>query len=228
MSSFFYTRNVRPQTPLAAVLLTLFGATVVAGTGWEQEKITDDGIAVYSRTTAGTTVREVRASMSIAAPAKTVFDAVMDPATFEDTTEKYVEKNRLYHTDDPNVWYIYQLLDLPVISNRDYCLRYEKSADPEKGTFRITWRASKKFAPPPLKDVVRVSNIKGSFEVNADKSGRGSTLRYTLLADPGGNIPGWLINFANRRSLPDILRQVKDASLERVRKGKSFRKVSRL
>ena len=205
---------------LTVVLFVLFGTAVVAGTDWEKERVTDDGIAVYSRTTTGTTVREVRASMSIAAPAKTVFDAVMDPATFKDTTEKYVEKNLLHHTKDPNVWYIYQLLDLPVISNRDYCLRYEKIVDPAKGVFSITWRSSDRFAPPPQEDVVRVSNIEGSFEVKADKSGGGSTLRYTLLADPGGNIPGWLINFANRRSLPDILRQVKVASLERVKHGK--------
>lgn len=223
MFPFAYTQTVRPRTLLSVVLFMLLGTTVVgAETIWEKEKVTDDGISVYSRTTTGTTVREVRARMSINAPAKTVFEAVLDPKTFKDTSKKYVAENVFYHTNNPNIWYNYQLLDLPVIANRDYCLRYEKITDIPKGVFRITWRASDRCGRPSQEDVVRVSNIKGSFEVTAANNGKGTTLKYTLLADPGGNIPVWLINFANRRSLPNILRQVQVASLERVKQGRQI------
>ena len=214
-----HIQKIWPQTALSAVLLMLLGAAGAAGAAgtWEKVKVTDDGIAVYSRTTSGTTVREVRARMTIDAPAKMVFEAVCDPATFGDTTKKYVEKNLFYHIGDPNVWYNYQLLNIPVIAKRDYCLRYEKIVTPQKGFFVITWHASNQFGPPPQEGIVRLSNIKGRIEVAADRYGNRTTVRYTLLADPGGNIPTWLINFANRRSLPDILRQIQDASLARVK-----------
>lgn len=203
---------------LAAPFILL--VTTAAGAVWEQERLTDDGIAIYSRTSAGTTVREVKAQMAIAAPAKTVFEAARDPATFKSTTKKYVEKNLFYYVSDPNIWYNYQRLNLPVIAKRDYCLRYEKVTNPEKGVYAITWRTSSRYGPPPLADVVRISKMEGSFEVTFDKLKKRSILRYTLLVDPGGSIPSWLINFANRRSLPNILRQVKEASLKRVREGK--------
>ena len=201
-----------------AALSTLMIATTVFG--WEKERITDDGIAVYSRTTTGTNVREVRAKMVIAAPPEAVFEAAMDPATFKSTMKKYVEKSRVYRVDEPNVWYNYQRLNLPVIAKRDYCLRYEKEVDVQKGVYRIKWQASSRFGPPPIEGVVRVTKIEGSYQITSDRKRKQSTIRYTLLTDPGGSIPSWLINFANRRSLPDILRQVKDASLKRVEKGK--------
>ena len=198
----------------------LLGTASAAETGWEKEKVTDDGIAVFSRATAGTTVREVLARMSVDAPAKHVFDAFMDPDTFKETNDKYVEKSTLYRVDDPNVWYNYQLVNFPVIAKRDYCLRYERKSDPEKGVYVISWRASDRFGPPPQEDIVRVSNLKGTLKVTTDPSGKTSNVLYTLLADPGGNIPTWLINIANRRSLPDILRQVQQESVKRAKAGK--------
>lgn len=211
-------RNSQIQILPWAILIMLIGTSVVASSNWHKEKVSRDGISVYSRTTSGTTVREVRAKIAVNAPAEVILDAVCDPNTFKGTTKKYVESNQYYHEKNPDIWFNYQVVNFPVISKRDYTLRYEKISDPQKGLFRLNWRISKRFGPAPKKDVVRVSTIKGNIQITPNKNGKGAIVRYTLLADPGGNIPDWLINIANRRSLPNILREVRDASLKRTKK----------
>jgi hypothetical protein len=217
-----FTENRWMKTIFGVVISLLIATAVLAGVGWEREKSTRDGIVVYSRTTSGTTIREVRARMTIAASPEVILDAACDPSTFGRTTKKYVEKNQFYEVHDryPNVWYNYQLVNFPVVARRDYCLRYEKIEKPERGIYRLEWRISDRFGPPPTEGVVRVSNIRGSIIISKDESSSLSTVRYTLMADPGGNIPTWIINLANRSSLPDILRELRDASLERLNKSK--------
>ncbi|MBN2527515.1 MAG: hypothetical protein JXR76_14065 [Deltaproteobacteria bacterium] len=200
-----------------AALTVIFTAGALAGTDWEEEKITRDGIFVYSRNTAGTTIREVRAKMTVDAPPAVVLEAACDPKTFKDTIDKYVKKNAYYKVGDPNVWYNYQLLDFPVVAKRDYCLRYEKTVIPEKSIYELRWQVSNRFGPPPQKDVVRVTLVKGRLSVKPTKNGKGSIFRYTMVADPGGKIPDWIINLANRTSLPNILREIRDASLKKAK-----------
>lgn len=208
------------KTPLLfSALFTLVSAGVMADSGWKKERVFRDGVSVYSRSTTGSTVREVRAKITIDASANVILEAACDPKTYKETTEKYVEKNKIYNNSG-NTWYNYQLVNYPVIAKRDYCLRYDKFENPEKNIYRLNWRVSNQFGPPPQEGVVRVTTIEGRIDIKPNKKGSGSIMRYTLLADPGGNIPDWLINFANRKSLPDILRQIRAASLQRMKKHK--------
>ncbi|MBN2343864.1 MAG: hypothetical protein JXX29_04385 [Deltaproteobacteria bacterium] len=203
---------------IAFMFVTLVGAVGVAGGNWEREKISDDGIELYTRSTPGTTVREVRAKVTIAAPPEVVLDAACDPDSYKGTTKKYVKKNHFYHVKDPNVWYNYQLVDFPMVTKRDYTMRYEKKMDVEKGVYQLEWHVSDRFGPPPQDDVVRVTLVKGFIDIKPMKDGENSLMRYTLLADPGGNIPDWIINLANRKSMPNILREIRDSALKRVKK----------
>ena len=217
MARVVYGRQFRIWFLVPFVLLITAATAAIAGNDWIHEKSTRDGIVLYSRTTPGTTVREVRARMVINASAETVLEAVCAPETFKETTQKYVERNHYYKVKNPNVWFNYQLVDFPVIAKRDYTLRYQKIMNPDKKIYRLKWKVSDRFGPPPQNGVVRVSNVRGQVDITPQDGGKKSLLRYTLLADPGGNIPTWIINLANRVSLPNILREIKDASLERSR-----------
>ena len=197
------------------ILLTIGATAVIAGNDWIHEKSTRDGITLFTRTTPGTTVREIRAKMVINASPEAVLEAACAPETYKETTQKYVESNHYFKVKNPNVWFNYQLVDFPVIAKRDYCLRYEKIMNPEKGIYQLNWRVSTRFGPPPQQGVVRVSNVRGLVDIKPQDGGKKSLMRYTLLADPGGDIPTWIINLANRVSLPNILREIKDASLKR-------------
>jgi len=206
----------RLSIPLAAVLLLLLCfAAVTEDNPWEKVAETDDGITVYMRETPGTTVKEVQASLRIAAPPRIVLDAACDPKSFKKAL-KYVEQQRYYWIGDPDVWFTYQLLDYPVVTMRDYVIRYERTLDPAKQVYRLSWSTSKEKGPPPREDAIRVTLATGGIDVVPEEKGARSLLKFRLLADPGGNIPGWVINIANRLNLPDIVREIRDAALRRA------------
>ena len=213
-------QNQWGKIALWVFVMSLGASAVFAAAGWEKEKSTRDGIVVYSRRTTGTTIRQVRARLAIDASPEVILAAACDPQTFSSTTKKYVEKNQFYEMNgqNPNVWYNYQLVNFPVVDRRDYTLRYEKIEKPKEGIFRLDWRITDRFGPPPMDGIIRVSKIRGSIVISNDGDANQSTVRYTLMADPGGNIPTWVINLANRNSLPDILRELRDASLRRQKK----------
>jgi hypothetical protein len=210
------TGNRQRLAPLLLLLL-LPGAAAADEAAWEQVARTDDGIAVYMRAPSGTTVKEVRASLRIAAPPRIVLDAACDPKSFRKAL-KYVERQRYYWIGDPDVWFTYQLLDYPVVTKRDYVIRYERTLDPAKGIYRLSWSTSAKRGPPPREDAIRVTLATGGIDVVPEGGGERSLLEFRLLADPGGNIPGWVINIANRLSLPDIVREIRDAAIRRARR----------
>lgn len=185
---------------------------------WEQAKVTSDGIIVDTREAPGSTVRQVKATLAIDAPPLVVLDAACDPNTFRQTTKKYVEENAYYRTGNPNVWHNYQLVNFPMVARRDYTLRYERRLDPQRQLYRLFWRTSDEYGPKPREDVVRVTLADGQIDVIPVDGGRSCVVRYTLLADPGGNIPTWAINLANRVSLPTILREIRDEALRRAQK----------
>jgi len=200
-----------------ALLLLLAGAAAAKDTAWEKVAQTGDGIAVYLRELPGTTIREARASLRIAAPPRIVLDAACDPKSFRKAL-KYVERQRHYWIGHPDVWYTYQLLDYPVVTKRDYVLRYERTLDPAREIYRLSWSTSAEKGPPPREDAIRVTLATGEIDIAPVDGGDASLLVFRLRADPGGDIPGWVINIANRLNLPDIVREIRDAAIRRARR----------
>jgi hypothetical protein len=198
-----------------ALILLLCEAAAREDAPWEKVAETDDGIVVYMREIPGTTVKEAKAHLRIAAPPRIVLDAACDPKSFRKSL-KYVEQNRYYWIGDPDVWFTYQLLDYPVVTKRDYIMRFERTLDPAKRIYRLSWSTSEQKGPPPREDAIRVTLATGGIVVVPEDDGKRSLLGFRLLADPGGYIPGWVINIANQRNLPDIVREIRDAAIRRA------------
>jgi hypothetical protein len=182
---------------------------------WELFRKTSDGIAIYMREMPGSTVRAAMATCTVAAPPEIVLDAAADPDTFRAST-KYVTNNRLQYTAEPSVWYIYQVLSYPVVDPRDYALRYELRADRDKRTYRLSWKTTTAYGPPPQKGVVRVTLAEGYIDVRPLPGGREVAVTYYLVADPGGSIPGWVMRIAQRFNLPAIMRELRDEAQRRA------------
>jgi hypothetical protein len=196
--------------------LLLCFAAATEDSPWDKVAQTDDGISVYLREIPDTTVKEAKAYLRIPAPPRIVLDAACDPKSFKKAL-KYVEKQKYYWVGDPNVWFTYQLLDYPIVDKRDYVIRYQRTLDPAKDVYRLSWSTSTKKGPPPREDAIRVTLATGGIVVVPEGDGKRSLLKFRLLADPGGYIPGWVINIANKRNLPDIVREIRDAAIRRAR-----------
>ncbi len=202
---------------MMALTMTLLSAQAEAMNEWEKVRKTSDGIVVYMRKASGTTVKEIKVNLEINAPSRQVLDAACDPKSFKKSV-KYVEQNDYYWIGNPDVWFAYQLVNFPIVTRRDYVIRYERTLDVEKGVYRLSWATSTKKGPAPKADIIRVRLAIGSIDVIPIDGGKRSLLKYRLLADPEGNIPGWVMNIANRINMPDIIREIRDSALLRAQK----------
>ena len=152
----------------------------------------------------------------INAPPRQVLDATCDPRSFKKAI-KYVEQNNYYWIGNPNVWFTYQLVNYPFVTRRDYSMRYERTIDAKKGVYRLSWATSTEKGPGPKENVIRVKLATGKVEVIPMDGGKQSLLKYELLADPRGDIPGWVMNIANKINMPDIIREIRDSALQRAK-----------
>ena len=107
------------------------------------------------------------------------------------------------------VW-AYERYDPPVVAKRDYTFRIEIVADDLQrgGRFEIAWNLDPDRGPPPSPDAVRMRANRGGWVVLAD--GEQSRFRYTLTADPGGEVPRWVVAAANRSRVPAVIAAVEE------------------
>jgi len=186
-------------------------AAVTAEPAWADNRVTDDGITMASRRIPGTGIYEVRASCGVEAAPEKVFHVAMQRETYENST-KHVAEYRVVGTEGENVWYTYERLSFPLISDRDYTLRYESRRDAPKQQFSIAWSLANDHGPLAKNGVVRVSATRGTLEMTPEDEGKKTRLVCTMFADPGGWIPSWLANYVNRSTVPDMLRLIRTKS----------------
>ena len=107
------------------------------------------------------------------------------------------------------VW-AYERYDPPVVARRDYTLRMEILADDlaRGGRFEIAWDLDPERGPPPGPEAVRMRVNRGGWLVVAE--GERSRFRYSLAADPGGEVPRWVVSAANKSRVPAVIAAVEE------------------
>jgi hypothetical protein len=178
---------------------------------WKKTNETKDGIVIYARMAPNSGIKELKANCVMDAPPLNVWQAIMDKDTYKDSS-KYVVVDKVYRTNNENIWYNYQLVATPMFAKRDYTLRYESYKDPGKMHYRLEWRTARDFGPPLEKGVVRLIVCDGSFIIEPHDGGKKSFITYWVCVDPGGLVPAWAANLVNRSSLPDFIRSVRKQS----------------
>ena len=187
-------------------------ASTQSDSSWVEPYETDDSIAVYSRKVSESGILEFRAVCVIDVPPGIVFRTAMRRETYQHTS-KYVVEYRIILTGQSNVWYTYQRLAIPFFRDRDYTLRYEAKQDSLHGDYALVWTIANDKGPPPDEHMVRIEISRGALEMVPVEEATKTRIICTIYADPGGSIPGWLVNIGNRSTLPDLLRAIRDNSL---------------
>jgi START domain len=174
--------------------------------GWSRV-VERDGIVVDARSVPGSSVDEVRAETEIAVAPTRVFAVLLDSDHFVEFMPYIVEASTVAR-ETSSVWYLYQRISPPFVSDRDYTLRQKSSEDPQHGRYELQWEAANSRGPAARDGVVRVENCTGAYVVQGIDSGERTRLTYRLRTDPGGSIPKWLANQANRESVPALLQAI--------------------
>jgi hypothetical protein len=201
---------------MKTLLLTILLAA--AGDGWKVASRTGD-IEVQERTRPGSRVRELQTVAVVDAPPAVVRRVVTDWDRYVELMP-YTEEARVVATEKGGrVVHFYTLVNPPLVSRRDYTMRMVDEGPVKGGALRISWTPSSR-GPPPRKGVVRITVNDGSWLLEPLDGGTRTRATYRLHADPGGSVPAFAANRANREALPGVLQAVRRAASDPRYRGK--------
>lgn len=197
------------------VLLAAWSSVAAArqaddGAQWRQVYREDD-ITVWVRDVPVSGLHEIRARVVIEAPALRVWSVLNDTARFTEFMPYVVEARIVAPAADGHIEY--QRIDPPFVGQRDYIVRVTSEHDAASGTRWRRWSAVGARGPSPIDGVVRIEVNEGEWAVRADGEGR-SIASYYLYTDPGGAIPAWIANRANRSTVPKLMEAVRQRSID--------------
>lgn len=158
---------------------------------------------------------EIIAVSEVDVPPETVFNVVSDFEHYQDFMP-YVEESRVLSRKSDRDVITYARIAPPFVSERDYPLqvRMTHGSSSNGGVFKVEWTARPE-ARPEIEGVVRVKLNEGSWVAEPLDDGRRTRLTYTVLTNPGGLIPDFVVSMSNTVAIPELFEAVKKRSAER-------------
>lgn len=159
---------------------------------WKKE-LDQDGVAVFLRAAEGFEVQEFLATVTIKGSVNSVFSIFEDienyPEWLADCTHGALVKqvNAI-----ENVAHL--MFDSPwPVEDRDVTF-YRTIGKTERGGLILNFVARSGFMETQ-KCCVRISKAKGYFKVEPSEEDEMVLVSYQFVADPGGDLPAWLMNY---------------------------------
>jgi hypothetical protein len=188
---------------LLSAILLLAGTAAAA----EWEKVSDrDGLLVERRAVTGSAYPEYRATARSPLSPSVIFDTLWRHAEYMAFIPHLKRLDLLSDTGDERL--TYEQVAVPLARDRDYTVRVRKRVDLATQRYEITFTTDNEAGPPPDSRHVRVPSIRGGWIVEPGIDGQGSILRYDVQSEPGGAIPAWIANRAQRGVVADLVRSV--------------------
>jgi hypothetical protein len=173
------------------------------------------GVKVYKHRTSRTI--RIGADGRIPASPQQILDALLD---YEDQVGKIdrLSESRVLKRG-PNYMIVYQRLNLPVISDRDFTLHVKWWK--KDGVTYVSYRALKGRGPGPRDGVVRVTDHSGTWQIKPVNGCRLSHVRFQVGIDLSGWLPLWMARSGAGKELPDLY-----TSVNRMISSKSTRRMA--
>jgi Polyketide cyclase / dehydrase and lipid transport len=177
----------------------LCGADDYTATEWKEDA-TGDGLIIYSRLRAGSNLKEFKSVGVIDASSSAVFAVLNDVEAYPSFMPYTSECSVLNRTGDCTI--AYQRLALPLVNDRDYTLRSERSKTPGPNgpIYRIQWEPANDLGPPEKPGVERVKICEGGWLIEPDGAGA-TRATYLIYTDSGGAIPAIIANGGSRTAI---------------------------
>lgn len=196
--------------------LSIFAAESIEPTnpndGWRLVK-DSSGVSLYSRTRAGTALKEFKAVGEIDAPTRAVHNVIDDIDGYP-SFMPYTMECRLIKRDGDS-FLTYQRLSPKIVGDRDFTLRIRKKSWPGQDglVYLNEWEPANEFGPSEKPGVLRVKRNEGSWLL--EPAGATKTrATYFIYTDSGGKLPAFLANVASEIGIKKVFaavrKQVKD------------------
>ncbi len=190
---------------------------------------------LYRMELEGSDVVALRAEGKIQAPAWAVRD-VLRRAFENEKLAPYLadrkvlaaERCREGERDLPGcerIW-VYERYEPPLVGARDYVFRMEVAVDDvdDGGDFELRWTLDESRGKPP-EGATHMRRNTGGWEISPDGAGK-SRFAYRIEMDPGGSLPSWIVNMANKSQVPSVIAAVEEEAVKRAAQGRPGREAT--
>ncbi len=167
------------------------------------------GVQVFNREGAATI--ELQAIGDIAAPPSEV-EAVLLSYGEHPRIIKHLVESRVLSRQASDL-YVYQHLQLPVISDRDYTLHVTWQTLPAHSFVRFAIDNSR--GPGAVQKRVRMTTMTGQWELIPVDGGRATHAIYRVQIDFAGSVPRWMVRDGAAKDLPNLFQGVRQLVAER-------------
>lgn len=169
--------------------------SLVVGAEWKlvREK---DGLRLEVRSTDGRKYEEVRVATRVTWSPERLCDVLWNTSPKQDTMKK---EEVLKESANERV--VYCQVHTPVVSDRDYTMRFVRSYDKDTKVCEITFLSRNDLGPPPVAHHVRIPHIEGAWVVEPE--GDHNLLTYVVYSEPGGWIAPWMAKNGLRNAAYD-------------------------
>lgn len=172
---------------------------------------------VKSRAVKGSPVRELWAVAVLDAPAVDIQAAILDTEAFPRFMPHVKEAVVVGATEPDGSYFSYARTEPPLVAGRDYVLHVfvDSQLSPEgQGEFTSHWQADPDRVPR-REGLVRLKQNNGSWRVSPTEDGK-TRVEYRLAVDPGGSVPAFLADMANKVGVEDVMRAIEREAKRRA------------
>ncbi len=165
---------------------------------WQPEE-TDGDLKLEGRAIANSSWLEYRIVTTTDLAAEPLCDSVFETATKGKGGSNVKSRKLLKDGDDTRV--LYDQVEAPMVSLRDYAMTVQKKKS--DGACRIRFKITNEEAPPLGDGVVRMENMWGGWDFDVH-DGKTQVVHF-LYADPAGAVPAWIARGSQKRALKEAV-----------------------
>jgi hypothetical protein len=164
-------------------------------TSWQ--KIDDQGgILLEARAVQGSPYEELRVTAHAEVAPERLIEAAWGKANDQGGAREVQRRDVL--DDFPRERVYYELVNAPLVSNRDFVMRSQRKDDAAMHVYEIAFHTVDDPRRPQLPGVVRME-VRGSCTISAAEGG-GSDIVYIVYSHLGGSLPAWVATGKQRES----------------------------
>jgi hypothetical protein len=167
-----------------------------------------NGVTIYSRPHAGSSLKEFKAIGEIAATPHAVCAVIEDVAAYQ-SFMPYTTECRLLKRDNDSL-VSYQRVSPKICCDRDFTLRTYRSSWPTAAgsVYSNRWESANDLGPAKKSGVVRVPLCQGSWLL--EPAGADETrATYSVYTDTGGLIPAFIANHFSLTAIGEIFAAIR-------------------
>ena len=178
---------------LILFFILLANSCFFAQENWTLKK-DENGIKVYTRKTADSDIRELKAVFYIKAPLKTLVAVIDDWDNYPEWVYRCGKSSSLKKISETEGIH-YQTVTAPwPVQNRDFIVNIKFTQDEKTGAITLLSTSKPDYIPVD-DESIRVKKINSHWYLKPLKDGTVEVINQ-ILVDPGGDIPVWLVNLA--------------------------------